>query len=699
MATMSQPFSLLQETRSSVTNLAWLDGNEIRIAFKPPYNKFDQWVKECRAVAGRTWDGKHNIFPVRSAADVRSLTEAWGVPVSPEVELLEAWNTYVGMAQKGEYNVHMQNKSVVITFDYNPTLISVIHHYIPGVAWRGSQGVYKAPGDNVGEAIKFAHEFELTVDPEIEARIQRALDDAKELYEHSTLLDWEDFKIPGLVGELRPYQRAAVAYMQRVRRCILADQPGLGKTVTSISTVIYDQSLPAVVVCKNRLKETIREDFLKFYPDLQITVLNGGKLQEIPKSDVVIVNYDIAKQRLPDILEHGFKALIVDESHYIKNGRKRSTCTSCGYKVQSNAVNCKGCGKSGIKVNTRWDVRRTDAVMRLSMTLPQDALVLLLTGTPINIRPGELIRQLECIDRLDLFGGEYRFKKRYCPDNKTALNLQELNTKLRENCFIRRKTSDVYGQLPAIQNSIQRMVLTEEQMDRYREIEGDVIEYLADKARQRAKDMGEDHDAAYWNKRHRIERAEALLRVNALRGAVVDLKYEAMLEWIDTFLETGDEPILLFAERIKVVEGVYDRYSEMAVKVRGDITNEQALEATHTFQEQDWCRIFAANISSAKEGFTLTKAYHCAFMELMFAPTDHSQAASRGYGRANDPHGMTAYYLLAPGTIDYDQYDLLQERQKIVDAVTDGEELDEKQLSIEDQLIKMLEDRGMKNEG
>jgi len=676
-------------------HLIWLDGEHIRLLFKPKFNEFDKFLKEVRAVDGRSWDGKHNIFPLKSAADVRSLAEAWDIPVSPEVELLEAWNTYVGMVQRGEYNVHMQNKSVVITFDYNATLISVIHHYVPGVSWKGSLGVYKAPEESVNEAIKFAHEFELTVDPEIEARIQKAVDDAKELYEHSTLLYWEHFDIPGLVKPLRPYQRAAVAYIRRVRRCILADQPGLGKTAESISTVILDESLPVVVVCKNRLKETLREDFLDFYPNLNITILNGGRRQEIPKSDVVIVNYDIASQRREDLLEHGFNALIVDESHYIKNGKKRSTCTGCGHKVNSNAVNCKGCGKTGIKVNTRWGVRRTDAVMRLSMSLPPEALVLLLTGTPINIRPGELVRQLECIDRLDIFGGEWRFRKRYCPDNKTALNLQELNTKLRENCFIRRKTSDVYGQLPPIQNSIQRMVLTDDQIKRYKEIENDIVEYLADKARQKAIDMGEDHDAAYWQKRNAVERAEALLRVNALRGAVVDLKYEAMLEWIDTFLETGDEPILLFAERIKVVEGIYERYREMAVKVRGDITNEQALEATHTFQEQDWCRVFAANISSAKEGFTLTKASHVAFLELMFAPTDHSQAVSRCYGRTNDPHGATAYYLLAPGTIDYDQYRLLQERQKVVDAVTDGSmELDEKQLSIEDQLIKMLEARG-----
>lgn len=674
------------------SDIAWLENSIIFVKFG-----YDEaYVKECRLIPGRRWDGKYNQFPLDSAPIVRALCEEWGISTSIELALLEDWNSYVEMAEERKYNVTADDKHIVISFGYNPRLIEIIHDNIPGVDFKkGKKKYYEAPRSSITEALEFARVHNLSIDPEIEAEEALIRNSKRELYDHSTLLEWDYFPIPGLAVELRPYQLAAIAYAQRVRRCIIADQQGLGKSATSISTVILDNSLPVVVVCKNRLKETLREDFLKFYPDLTIEILNGGKSKPVEDVDVIIVNYDIVSKRLPDIMEHGFKSLIVDESHYIKNGKKKSVCPHCGYsKLRSNAVNCSGCGAKKIEVKTSYSVRRTDATMKLAHSLPADALVLLLTGTPINIRPGELIRQLECIDRLDLFGGEWKFRHRHCPDNKQALNLMELNTKLRENCFVRRKTKDVLPQLPPVQHSIQRMVLTDEQMERYREIENDVVDYLADKARQRAILEGEDHDAAYWNKYHAVERAEALIRLNVLRGAIVELKYEAMCDWVDNFLDSGDEKIILFAERIKIVEGFYERYKDKAVKVRGDVSNTAALAATHIFQEQDWCRAFIANLASAKEGFTLTAASDVIFCQPSWAPTDHSQGISRCFARINDPHGATAWWLLAPDTIDYDLYKLLQERQIVVDAVTDGVELDEQQKSIQDQLIRILENKG-----
>ncbi len=533
----------------------------------------------------------------------------------------------------------------------------------------------------------------VTPAPVVDTKVQKQT--ARELYDHSALLDWPEFDIPGLAMPLHPYQRAGVAYMQKVRRSILGDQMGLGKTTQAISTVVLDNALPVVIASKNRLKETIREDILKFYPGLKISLLNGGALKDIERSDVIIVNYDIVSQRLPDIFNHGFNSLIVDESHYIKNGKRISRCPLCGHKLRAvNSVNCPACGARGVKAKSRWSVRRTDAVMQLAHSLPADNLIMLLTGTAINIRPGELVRQLECIDRLKVFGGEWKFRQRYCPDNKTAQNLKELNTKIRENCYVRRRTRDLYRQIPPVQHSIQRMILSKEQRERYREIENDVVHYLSDKARQRALDIGEHGHTAYWNKRRAVERAEALVKINVLRSVIAEIKMEAMQDWINNFLESGDEKMVVFAMHISVVDGIYEAHRDEAVKVRGDVTNKEALAATHSFQEEDWCRMWIANLQSGKEGFTLTESKHVVFCEPEWSPTYHAQGVGRVYGRANNPHGATAYWLLAEDTIDFDMYKLLQDRQIVIDAVLDGEEDTAEQESMQNALIELLESRG-----
>ena len=52
-----------------------------------------------------------------------------------------------------------------------------------------------------------------------------------------------------LGGELRPFQRAGVAYALKARRTFLADEQGLGKTVQALAAIEADDAYPAVVIC------------------------------------------------------------------------------------------------------------------------------------------------------------------------------------------------------------------------------------------------------------------------------------------------------------------------------------------------------------------------------------------------------------------------------------------------------------------
>ena len=81
---------------------------------------------------------------------------------------------------------------------------------------------------------------------------------------------------------------------------------------------------------------------------------------------------------------------------------------------------------------------------------------LLLSGTMILNRPEELIHPLVILDRLKELGGWSLFTARYCQAYKDrfgwqmggAAHLEELNTKLRASCYIRRNKADVLTELP-----------------------------------------------------------------------------------------------------------------------------------------------------------------------------------------------------------------------------------------------------------
>src|SRR6185437_4097139 len=75
--------------------------------------------------------------------------------------------------------------------------------------------------------------------------------------------------------ELAPFQWAAVRYALEHRRCFLADEQGLGKTVEALATLEADDAFPAVVVCPASMKLTWAREAGRWLPHRSITIVNG----------------------------------------------------------------------------------------------------------------------------------------------------------------------------------------------------------------------------------------------------------------------------------------------------------------------------------------------------------------------------------------------------------------------------------------
>jgi SWI/SNF-related matrix-associated actin-dependent regulator of chromatin subfamily A-like protein 1 len=77
----------------------------------------------------------------------------------------------------------------------------------------------------------------------------------------------------------------------------------------------------------------------------------------------------------------------------------------------------------------------------------------------------------------------------------------------------------------------------------------------------------------------------------------------------------------------------------------------------------------------AGQGITLTRASNVAFLELEWTPALHDQAEDRCH-RIGQRDAVTAWYLLAAGTIDETMARLIARKRGLVAAVTDGRRLD-----------------------
>ena len=234
------------------------------------------------------------------------------------------------------------------------------------------------------------------------------------------------------------YQKEGIAYALQKKRCIMGDEPGLGKTAQAIGTLTASGAFPALVICPSSLKTNWQRELKKF-GDVQAIILRDcnkhswQRFWEVkdrrgePLAKVFITNYEsLKKYFVKEIKPHKkftsrsivfderinlFRSVIIDESHKCKNSQAQ----------QSKFV-------QGIAKGKEY--------------------VLELTGTPVVNNNKDLIQQLKIMERLEDFGGQKHFIDRYCSGYKEASNLKELNFYLNKFCFFRRQKKDVLKWLP-----------------------------------------------------------------------------------------------------------------------------------------------------------------------------------------------------------------------------------------------------------
>ena len=446
--------------------------------------------------------------------------------------------------------------------------------------------------------------------------------------------------VPGLGGELKPFQRAGVRYLLKQRRAFLADEQGLGKTIEALATLEADNAYPAIVVCPASLKLNWLRELSLWLPHRSAQALTGTRGDApVAQADVTVVNYDIVAARLSTLSAIGPRALVLDESHYCKNAA----------------------------------AKRTQAVQQLSTAVPRDGLVLALTGTPVMNRPPELISQLRILGRLADFGSGAQFGKRF----RGADAHLRLHWHLRARCFARRLKADVLPQLPAKTRAVVPIELDNE--PEYRLAEKDLIAWL----QSQPLDLHElDARVAA------ALRAERLVRLNALKLLAARGKLAAALAWIHDFLSSG-ERLVVFAHHREIQRALLERFPGALHILGADspVARDAALQAFQAPDDGGRNQLIVCSIEVAGHGITLTQASNVAFLELDWTPAKHDQAEDRCH-RFGQEDTVNASYLLAAGTVDETIATLLERKRAVIGAVTDGLEQDEE--GVVDALVREL---------
>ncbi len=120
--------------------------------------------------------------------------------------------------------------------------------------------------------------------------------------------------------ELMPHQARMIASAAEGHRTfLLADEPGLGKTAQALLAAQAANAFPLLVVCPNVVKTNWARETERWTPRRRATVIHGDGDKVDAFADVVIVNYEILDRHVGWLGQFGFRGMVVDEAHFIKN--------------------------------------------------------------------------------------------------------------------------------------------------------------------------------------------------------------------------------------------------------------------------------------------------------------------------------------------------------------------------------------------
>ena len=169
---------------------------------------------------------------------------------------------------------------------------------LPGASWDSKTSVWRIPLSWGGcLALRSTFKDDLIIGPNLGAW---AANEKITRIDPSNALRDVDISDEG-DQDLFPHQRAGVEFLATARRALLADEPGLGKTAQAIRSLkkLHDRGeavFPALVVCPNTLKKNWEREFDKWWPGVNVTVINGSAAQRRgqfdQESDVIVINWE-----------------------------------------------------------------------------------------------------------------------------------------------------------------------------------------------------------------------------------------------------------------------------------------------------------------------------------------------------------------------------------------------------------------------
>lgn len=464
---------------------------------------------------------------------------------------------------------------------------------------------------------------------------------------------------PGGLELMRHQARFVASAKTGHRTYLLADEPGLGKTAQALVAAYVTGSYPLLVVVPNVVKMNWAREVEKWTPQRTVTVVHGDGEDLDAFADIVVVNYEILDRHVAWLSRRGFRGMIVDEAHFIKN---RESQRSRNVQVLSKSIRAAN----------------------------PKALMIALTGTP-------LINQIEDFRMIWQYLG-WIDEKKPLPQLMHRLEETDLNPgdpgffgAAREAVvdmgIVRRKKVDVAADIPARRIADIPVELDGEEGRSIREAERALVARLLERYRRVSASRPEmasadvirlvAHAELEENRSQGGETASGDNVFTMVRRIGQAKATPAADYTVNLARNVGK--VVFFAKHIDVMDAAekhFHRAGIRTVSIRGDQTSKFRQTQIDAFANDPEVAVAVCSLTAAGVGVNLQAASNVVLAELSWTDAEQTQAIDRVH-RIGQALPVTAWRIIAAQTIDGRIAELIDSKAGLAARALDGAEIEE----------------------
>ena len=454
--------------------------------------------------------------------------------------------------------------------------------------------------------------------------------------------------------ELMPHQGQLVAAAAAGHRTfLLADEPGLGKTAEALLAAEAANAYPLLVVVPNVVKTNWAREAARWTPRRPATVVQGDGEAVDGFADIVVLNYEVLDRHMGWLSDFGFRGMVVDEAHFIKNKTSQ----------------------------------RSQHVLALSDRIRSRTarpLLMALTGTP-------LINDIEDFRAIWQFLG-------WIDDSKPLAELMDAleDTGLTpadrgfsaaarqcviDRGIVRRRKLDVAADIPARRIADLPVELDGRAGRSIRAAERDLADRMVTRYetalanRSDAGVEGIDHDLIRRVARSELKdtTAQSGENVFTMMRRIGQAKAELAADYAAQLARSAGK-VVFFAKHIDVMDAAEEAFARQGVRfssIRGDQTPTARQANIDAFVNDPDVAVAVCSLTAAGVGLNLQVASNIVLAELSWTDAEQTQAIDRSH-RIGQAEPVTAWRIIAAQTIDARIAELIGSKAGLAARALDG---------------------------